>query len=109
MAYDEGLAARIAEILSERVDVSERKMFGGIAFMVDGHICCGVIRDDLLLRLGPSSAETALEQPHVRPMDFTGRSMKGFVCVGPKGVRTEQQLRKRLDSALEFVAALPPK
>lgn len=77
MAYDETLAAKGGEILAENVEVSRRKMFGGIAFMAGGHMCCGVIKDDLVLRLGTEAANQALKEPHVRPMDFTGRPMKG--------------------------------
>lgn len=109
MAYDKGLTERVAEILAERGDLSERKMFGGIAFMVGGHMCCGVINDDLVLRLGPDGSEKALQESHVRPMDFTGKPMKGYVYVSKQGVRTEARLRERLRAALDFVATLPPK
>ncbi|MGH2788385.1 MAG: TfoX/Sxy family protein [Actinomycetota bacterium] len=109
MAYDEELAARVREILEERVEPGQRKMFGGIAFMVNGHMCCGVIKEDLVLRLSPDVADKALEDPNVRPMDFTGRPMKGFVFVSDEGTRTEARLRRHLRSALEFVETLPPK
>lgn len=109
MAYDEELAARVKEILQEVVDPSERKMFGGIAFMVNGHMCCGVIKEDLVLRLDPVSASKALEGPNIRPMDFTGRPMKGFVFVSAEGTATEARLRRHIKSALAFVESLPPK
>lgn len=109
MAYDEELAARVREILVEQADVVERKMFGGIAFMVKGYMCCGVLNDDLVLRLGPDHAQSALKNAHVRPMDFTGRPMKGYVFVAPAGVTTESVLRRRVQSALDFVGTLPPK
>jgi len=109
VAYDEELATRVREILEEQADVDERKMFGGLAFMVHGHMCCGVIGDDLVLRLGADAAEKALSGRHVRPMDFTGRPMKGYVYVAKQGVRSEAQLRKNLAAALAFVATLPPK
>lgn len=109
MAHSERLAARVREILAEDGDVDERAMFGGVTFMVDGHMCCGVIRDDLVLRLGPDRAEQALVEPHVRPMDFTGRPLKGFVFVGPPGSRTEASLRRWLRLARDFVDTLPPK
>ena len=108
MAYDERLAARVREVLVEQGDVDERKMFGGIAFMVEGHMCCGVLNDDLVLRLGPERAKAALKEVHVRPMDFTGRPMKGYVFVAPKGIQTESVLRRRIRSALDLVASLPP-
>lgn len=109
MAHSERLAARVREILAEDGDVDEREMFGGVTFMVNGHMCCGVIRDDLVLRLGADQAEQAVAQLHVRPMDFTGRPLKGFVFVGPRGSRTEASLRRWLRLARDFVATLPPK
>jgi TfoX/Sxy family transcriptional regulator of competence genes len=109
MAYSEDLASRIREILSEAGHVEERKMFGGIAFMVGGHMCCGVTNDDLMLRLGPEAAERALEKPHVRPMDFTGRPMKGYVFVSGPGLRTEAKLRSWIQLARDLVGTLPPK
>jgi hypothetical protein len=109
MAYDEELAARVREILEEGVPPDERKMFGGIAFMVNGHMCCGVIKEDLILRLGADVATKALRDQNVRPMDFTGRPMKGFVFVSPEGTKTEARLRRHIKSALDFVETLPPK
>jgi TfoX/Sxy family transcriptional regulator of competence genes len=109
MAYSERLASRIREILREGGDVDEKKMFGGLAFMVDGHMCCGVTRDDLMLRLGAEGAKQALEEPHVRPMDFTGRPMKGYVYVATPGLKTEAKLRRWLQLARDFVQTLPPK
>ena len=109
MAYSEHLASRVREILAEGGGVDERKMFGGLSFMVHGHMCCGVVGDDLMLRLGPDQAEQVLDEPHVRPMDFTGRPLKGFVFVAPPGVRSEARLRQWLGLARDFVEALPPK
>ena len=109
MAYDEELAMRVQEILAEQGDLDERKMFGGIAFMVKGYMCCGVANDDLMLRVGSERAQELLEEAHVRPMDFTGRPMKGYVFVAPGGLRTESALRRRVRSALEFVDTLPPR
>ena len=109
MAYDEELAARLREILEEQTRFTERKMFWGIAFMVNGHMCCGVIKRDLVLRLDPAIAQQALRSPNVRPMDFTDRPMNGFVFVSPGGTATESLLRRRVRSALEFVGTLPPK
>lgn len=108
MAYDEDLAARIRSALSDRDDLSQREMFGGICFMVGGNMCCGVT-EDLMLRLGPDGAEAALEQPHVRPMDFTGRPLKGYVYVALEAIATDAQLRAWIDRALAFVETLPPK
>jgi TfoX/Sxy family transcriptional regulator of competence genes len=109
VAYDEELAKKIADVLAEQGDFDERKMFGGIAFMVKGHMCCGVINEDLMLRLGPEGAAKALDDAHVRPMDFTGRPMKGYVYIAKDGLRSEAKLRKRIQAALDFVATLPAK
>lgn len=109
MAFNEETAARVREILLEHGDVGERKMFGGLAFMVKGYMACGVINDELVARLGPDRAADALQREHVRPMDFTGRPMKGYVFVGPPGIRTEAKLRKWVSATLEFVDTLPPR
>lgn len=109
MAYDAELARKVTDILAEHGDVSERKMFGGVAYMWRDHMCCGVINNDLVLRLGPETAQQALKQPHTRPMDFTGRPMKGYVYVAKEGARTEARLRRQIQAALDFVATLPPK
>ncbi len=109
MAYDERLASRVRRLLAAAGDVEERRMFGGIAFMLNGHMCCGVAGDDLMLRLGADQAQQALEEPHVRPMDFTGRPMKGFVYVDPQGSATDAKLRHWLRLAQEFVSTLPSK
>jgi TfoX/Sxy family transcriptional regulator of competence genes len=109
MAYDEALAARVRHVLDEQDDVTERKMFGGLAFMVRGHMCCGVIGDDLVLRVGAEAADAALDEPHTRPMDFTGRPMKDYVYVAPDGASTEGALRRWIDLALAFTTELPPR
>jgi len=88
--------------------VTERRMFGGLAFMLDGHMCCGIVGDDLMLRLGPDGASAALARPHVRPMDFTGRPSTGMVFVGPEALRGAE-LGRWLDEAAAFVRTLPPK
>lgn len=74
MAYDEGLARRVHAVLSGRDGVVEKKMFGGLAFMIEGNMCCGVIDESLMVRVGPDGYEDALARPHARPMDFTGRA-----------------------------------
>jgi TfoX/Sxy family transcriptional regulator of competence genes len=104
VAFDEGLAERVRVILATRSDVAERRMFGGLTFMVAGHMCCGVHGDELILRLGPDGAEQALESPHVGPMDFTGRPMRGFVTVRPDGLAGEQ-LRRWVERAAAYATA----
>lgn len=108
MAYDEKLADRIRDALADVPDVTEKKMFGGIAFMVGSHMACGVIHDDLMLRLGSEGAARALARPHVRQMDFTGRPMTGMVYVGPDGVRGAA-LRRWVRSAAAYAQTRPPK
>jgi hypothetical protein len=109
VAYDEDLAMRIREVLADRTDLSERKMFGGVAFMVGGHIVCGVIKDDLMLRLGEEGADEALDRSHTRVMDFTGRPSKGAVYVEPVGTADDGELRAWIERALAYVSTLPPK
>ena len=109
MAFDDELAERIRLALADADDLYERKMFGGIAFMVSGHMACGVIGDELLVRLGPEGAAAALDGPHVHPMDFTGRPMRSMVLVAPEGVRTDDALDRWTGAATRFVASLPPK
>jgi len=108
MAYDEALAERIREVLADSADVTEQKMFGGLAFLVRGHMVCGVTHDDLMLRLGPEGAAAALNRPHVRAMDFTGRTMTSMVFVGPQGVRG-RALQEWVDTAAAYADRLPPK
>jgi TfoX/Sxy family transcriptional regulator of competence genes len=107
MAYDEALAARIRDILGDRDDVEARRMFGGLAFLVRSHMACGVLRNELMLRVGPGNEAAALALPHARPMDFTGRPMAGMLWVAPDGLRTEASLRAWVERGLAFVATLP--
>ena len=108
MAYDERLAARVRNLLAGDPGLSERKMFGGLAFMLAGNMCCGIVGDQLMLRLGADLAEKALKRPHVHPMDFTGRPMTGMVYVAPEGLRG-QALRTWVQQAAGFARTLPPK
>jgi hypothetical protein len=109
MAFDEGVANRVREALRSRAVAEEKRMFGGIAFMVDGHMCVGVNDRDLMLRVGPAAAEGAFGRPGARPMDFTGRPLKGYLYVGPEGFTDEAALGEWLEMALDFVRTLPPK
>ncbi len=109
MAYDEALADRIGVILKDQPNVVGKKMFGGIAFMVKGNMCCGVVKDTLMARVGPDAYESALAQPHAREMDFTGKSMKGMIYVDPEGLKSEEELKTWVERALEFVLTLPVK
>jgi hypothetical protein len=109
MVYDEKLANRIRTALGDRHEVTERKMFGGIAFMVADRMACGVIHDDLMAKVGPDRWEEALARPHARPMDFTGRPMRGMVYVGPAGVRTAAALQRWVDQCVAFAIENPAK
>jgi TfoX/Sxy family transcriptional regulator of competence genes len=104
MSYDEKLAARIRRVLSRRDDVVEKKMFGGLCFMVGGSMCCGLTKTDFMVRVGPTQYEEALAQPHARPMDFTGRPLKGMVYVAPEGLRTEAALAAWIRRGLAFLS-----
>lgn len=108
MAYDERLADRVRGVLLTDAGLTERRMFGGLAFMLDGHMCCGIVGDELMLRLGVDGADAALQRPHVRPMDFTGKPMTGMVYVAPEGLGGAA-LRRWVERARSFVHTLPPK
>jgi TfoX/Sxy family transcriptional regulator of competence genes len=109
MAYDEAVAERVRGALGKTPGVVEKRMFGGIAFMVRGNMCCGVIGDRLMLRVGPKGYEAALGRPHAKTMDFTGKPMKGLVYVEPAGFASPRDLKKWIDRALEFALSLPAK
>jgi TfoX/Sxy family transcriptional regulator of competence genes len=109
MAFDAEIASRVREALAARNDVSERKMFGGLCVMVKGHMCCGVLGGDLMLRVGPAQYGRTLAMAHARPMDFTGRPLTGLVYVSPQGFTTRRALDRWLALAVKFVTQLPSK
>jgi len=109
MAYDEKLAERLRKLFAKHKEVSEKKMFGGLAFMLRGNMCCGVVKETLMVRVGSEQYAKALAAPHARPMDFTGRPLSGFIYVDPAGFRTEAALRQWVKRATDFVASLPAK
>ena len=109
MAFDDQLAQCVRDVLAEVPDVSERRMFGGLAFMVGGHMACGIVGSDRMLRLGDAGADAALDRPHVRPMDVTGRHMRTMVYVAADGIVADRALRHWVEYAVEYVRALPPK
>src|SRR3954447_8817414 len=109
MAYDEALADRIRELLAARAEVSERKMFGGIAFMVAGNMACGVLGEDLIVRLGDGGAEKAPEEEGARPFDFTGRPMKPTVYVSPERPADDAGLAEWVEAGGGYAATLPAK
>ena len=108
MAYDEQLAGRIRTVLADRADVREQRMFGGLTFMVGGNMCCGVHGNELIVRLHPDHEGDALARPHARPMDLTGRRMRGFITVHPDGVKGNR-LNQWVREAVARAESLPPK
>ena len=109
MAFSEKLADRVRATVARRRGLTEKKMFGGMAFLAGGHMFCGVNGEDLVVRVGPAAWGDALARRHVRPMDFTGKPLTGYVYVAPAGVRTAASLKAWVDRGLEFARTLPPK
>ena len=109
MAYDEGLAERIRDVLAEESGVTEKKMFGGLCLLVRGNMCCGIVDDTLMARVGPDQYEACLKHPHTREMDFTGRPLKGMIYIDPEGVAEDDDLKSWIGHCLTFVSTLPPK
>ncbi len=109
MAYDEGLAARIRGVLGGRRGITERKMFGGLAFMVRGHMFVGVNEGTLMARVGPADYERALKAPGARVMDFTGKPLRGYVYVDSVALKSPTALARWVEQCAEFAASLPPK
>ena len=108
MTYNAGIADRAVKVLEGREGLTERKMFGGITFMLNGNMCCGATNDDLMVRVGAGGLGDALDQPHARPMDFTGRPMKGFVFVDA-GAVGDRVLRQWIQRGVTFAESLPAK
>ncbi len=109
MAYDERLAARVRKVLGNTETVTEKRMFGGLAFLDQGLMFCGITDDRLMVRVGPEAHQDALSLPHVRPMDFTGRPMRGYVYVAAAGLATTPRLKTWVIWGRNFVATLAPK
>ncbi len=107
MAYDEQLAGRVRALLKGQRALVEKKMFGGLAYLSNGKMFAGILKKDLVVRVGPNAYESALQESHTRPMDFTGQPMKGYIYVSPDGIKTAAQLRKWLARGRTFVASLP--
>lgn len=97
MAYNDQLAERVRKILQWHKGVTEKKMFGGLSFLLHGKMCCGVLKDDLIVRVQPKDYEAALQEAAVRPMDFTGRPLKGFIYVSSEGCQTERELSRWIE------------
>jgi TfoX/Sxy family transcriptional regulator of competence genes len=109
MAYDDQLVSEIRRVLGRRRNLAEKKLFGGVGFLLDGNICCGVWKEYLILRLGDDAARQVLGELHTRPFDITGRPMRGWAMVEPEGWRDQGRLRRWVAWAVEFTESLPPK
>ena len=109
MAFDSALAERIRKRLGKRAGLTEKKMFGGLAFLMRGNMCCGVHGSELIVRLDHAESDRALKQPHTRLFDISGRPMKGWLLVGPGGVATDADLGRWVERAAGYAGSLPPK
>jgi TfoX/Sxy family transcriptional regulator of competence genes len=109
MAYDEDLANRVRERLAGKEAVTEKAMFGGLAFLLAGNMAVGISHDELMVRVGAEQADAALELPHARPMDMSGRPMRGWILVAPEGVRTDAQLAEWVERGAAYARSLPAK
>ena len=109
MAYDAVLAKRLRKLLHRRKGITEARMFGGVAYLLNGHMCCGVRDELLLLNLGEERAARAIQEPHVCEIDFTAKTIKGMVCVTVEGYRPDEDMRAWVSRAVAFVVKLPPK
>ena len=109
MPYNEDLAIRIRSALSGKGDLVEKKMFGGLCFMLNGNMCCGIVKEDLMARVGPDGYDDALDQPGARPMDFTGKPMKGMVYVSANAISDDAALASWVDRTAKFALSLPAK
>lgn len=109
MAYDERLADRVRAALKGTRGVTEKRMFGGLSFMLAGNMCCGVVDDELMVRVGPDAYDEALARPHAREMDFTGRPLKGYVYVAAAGLQQGRSLQAWVDRGVRFARTLPRK
>lgn len=109
MAFDEGLATRIRELIGDHPGVAEKRMFGGLGFLLNGNMACGVRGDELIVRLPADAAHDALAEPGARPFDLTGRPMSGWIMVGAEGHPEDDDLRRWVDRGMAYAGTLPPK
>ena len=109
MGYDPAAAERVRQLLSGRRDVVEKKMAGGLSFLVNGNMCGGITGMALMVRVGSESREQALREPHVRPVLFAGRALPGFIYIEPEGYAADDALASWVQRGLDFVSGLPAK
>jgi len=109
VSYDAKAADRVRQLLSGCADVAEKRMVGGLSFLVEGNMCCGITGTTLMVRVGADGRDQALREPHVQPMRLAGRALSGFICVEPAGFATDDALARWVQRGLAFVAGLPAK
>ena len=109
MAFDKGLAHRVEELLRSQPGFVEKKMFGGVGFMLHGNMACGINKDNLVVRVGPDKYEAALDRPYTTVFDITGKPMKGWVLVEPPGLESDEMLSEWVQQGVDFALSLPPK
>ena len=109
MAYDKALPERLAKIIASRSGMREKRMFGGICYMLNGNICVGIYKDNVIVRIGKDVAEKIMKESHVKPMDITGKTMKGWAMIESNWIVKDKGLERFCNYAIEFVGTLPPK
>ncbi|MBI4298790.1 MAG: TfoX/Sxy family protein [Chloroflexi bacterium] len=109
MAYDENLAKRIRKILADQPGRTEKKIFGGLSFMLQGNMACGIHNNDIIVRIDPGQHDAATAKPYVRTFDYTGRPMKGWITVGPNALASDEDLQEWILKGVHYALSLPPK
>ena len=109
MTYDEGVAERVRTVLDGQTGISEQRSFGGLSILLNRNMCCGVLNDELVVRVGSNAYDDAVERPHTRPMDFMGRPMRGWVYVAPDGFNEDADLDRWVALGVAFASSLPVK
>jgi TfoX/Sxy family transcriptional regulator of competence genes len=109
MAYSESLSRRLRQLLAQHNNIEEKKMFGGVGFLLNGNMLVGVWKESMIVRLGPDEGDKALKERHVKEFDITGRAMKGWILIAPTGLKEDDQLDAWIQRAVNFVGTLPGK
>ncbi len=109
MSYDEGLAQRIRKLVADRSGLTEKKMFGGVSFLIQGNMACGVLKDEMIVRIDPEQHDAAVAKPHVRTFDYAGHPMQGWIFVGPAACASEVGLKEWVDTGIRYALSLSPK
>ena len=109
MAFDENLQLKIDKAIARKRGISSKRMFGGLCYLCNGNMFCGIVGEKLMARVGPDAYDAALKEPFVSEMDFTGKPMKGMIYIHPKGIADEKSIKKWIEASLAFVKTLPKK